>query len=260
MAAEPIPWRRVATAAGLTSPGDLPFLLWPPLWAGWLASAGHPDPWGLAALLMAVVLGRSAAWSGFLPEVSRVGDVWRERRFLILFFGAGALCFALPLGAAGWLVPATLGLAAAWYQIRRRSYLSDPLLALALMLPPLAAWLAVGGGAARSAGLLLLAVALWVVAALVTSPLQRGSANLAALLESHARPGALVLRFAALISLWLAGRPAHLGLWFWLGLASALALDVLRWFQPAPLRSTPPWLWEALWGGVIFAGVVASFG
>jgi 4-hydroxybenzoate polyprenyltransferase len=259
MAAEPIPWRRVATAAGLTSRGDLPFLLWPLLWAGWLAGAGEPDPWRLAALMMAVLLGRSAAWSGFLPELSRVGDAWRERRFLILFFGAGALCFALPLGAAGWLIPATLAVTAAWYSLRQRSYLSDPLLAAALMLPALAAWLAVGGGAARSAGLLLLAVALWVVAALITSPLQRGSANLAALLESHARMGALVLRLAALFSLWLAGRPAHLGLWFWLGLGLALVLDLLRWSQPAPVRSIAPWLWEAIWGGAIFVGVVASF-
>jgi len=260
-------WRLLAQAAGLHRAADLPLLLWPLLWATWLASGGAPEFWRFAALLVAVLLARSAAWAAWYSDAEGPRQIFRERRPFVWLLTAASFCFALPLGWAGLTVPLGLMALVAWLDLRRRSYLSDAVLILALLLPVAGAWWiqlqpAAGVAAIKGGGLLLLGTGLWLAAALVAlwpgTGLHRG-ASFASLAGPRGWQVAAFLKAAALGALFLAGRQMELGPWYWAGLAAALLLLVIQ-VRGVRRRTPPSWLALEPWSGaLVFAGLALHF-
>jgi 4-hydroxybenzoate polyprenyltransferase len=249
----------VAELAGFNRFHDLPLLLGPLLWTAWFASAGAPRLPRLLALVLAVLLARSAALIAYAPEATDLRQLPPERRPLALLFGVGALCFGLPLGWAGLLVPAAWGALAGWFVLRRRSYLSDPLLAVALALPAIMGWLTQGGAITKAGGLVVLAILLWLMAALIVSPAQRAGATLVLLVPGRAPLAAAVLKLAALGALALAGRQEHLGIFFQLGLLAALGLALYQAWTARRAHPPAAAVLEAWWGVAVFCGIAFHF-
>ncbi len=102
--------RRYALLMRLHRPIGIWLLLWPALWALWIAGAGRPDPMVLLVFVAGVILMRSAgcvvndyADRGFDPHVTRTRDrplaagLVQPREALLLFTMLCLLAFALVL-------------------------------------------------------------------------------------------------------------------------------------------------------------------
>lgn len=239
---------------GWERPPEMALLLWPPLWSTGLAAGGGTDGWALLALILALILAHAAL---DVARPDRPADGRHERRSVAVALFAASLCFALPLGWAGVLVPGMAGLVMVSWRLRERSYLADPLLALGFACTVPAAWVIQGPSPAKATGLLFLAAALWRLAALLTvaRPAEAPARSLIHLCASASPWAASLMRCAALLALWLAGRPYDLGIFFQLGLLSAAALTAYQ-FEAArrgePERAEGLDLW---WGMALYCGI-----
>jgi len=269
--------------------GDRPIgvllLLWPTWWALWIASQGIP-PWGTLFVFTAGVwLTRSAGcvindyadrWLD--PQVERTrgrplatGAV-SGREALLVFAVLMLAAFALVLTLnrlTVYLSIVGLFLAASYPYLKRYTYLPQVYLGLAFGWGIPMAFAAVQGSVPPAAWVLYAANILWATAydtwyAMVDrdDDIRAGSKSTAILfgdLDLVAQGVLYALVFAAL---WMVGRQAQLGLYYWGALGVAMVL--VAWeFHVARHRERDACLRAFLhnnWmGAVVFAGIALHF-
>ncbi|MAT65042.1 MAG: 4-hydroxybenzoate octaprenyltransferase [Gammaproteobacteria bacterium] len=260
-------------------------LLWPTLWALWLAAEGFPDPKVLAVFVAGVVLMRSAgcvindyADRDFDPHVKRTrerpiasGRV-SPREALVLFAVLCLIAFALVLQ----LNPLTIKLAfvgavlAAIYPFSKRfTHLPQLVLGAAFGWGIPMAFAAQTGELPRLVWLLFLVNILWATVydtqyAMVDrdDDLKIGVKSTAILFGEADRLIIGMLQLLVLLGLGLIGGMAQLGLYYYLGLAVAAALAL---YQQYLIRNRDrdgcfrAFLNNNWFGGVVFAGLVLDY-
>ncbi|HUF73822.1 MAG TPA: 4-hydroxybenzoate octaprenyltransferase [Gammaproteobacteria bacterium] len=270
----------------LNSPIGIWLLLWPTLWALWIASEGRPTPSVFAVFVIGTVLLRSAgcvindfADRKIDPEVRRTanrpiasGEV-AALEALILFVGLMLVAF----GLVTMLDPLTVQLAVFGavltivYPFMKR-FIVAPQLVLGLAFAwgvPMAYAAETGAYPPSTGWLLFLCALIWVVIYDTEYAMSDRDDDLKLGIHSTAiwfgeMDVAIVagLQLVLLGGLLLVGRSAGFGLWFLIGIAGAAAfglrqLWLIRRRDPEKcLRA----FWNNAWfGGAIFAGIVLDY-
>ena len=270
----------------LNSPIGIWLLLWPTVWALWIASEGRPTPFVFAVFVIGTVLLRSAgcvindfADRKIDPEVRRTanrpiasGEV-APLEALILFVGLMLVAF----GLVTMLNPLTVQLAVFGavltivYPFMKR-FIVAPQLVLGLAFAwgvPMAYAAETGAYPPSTGWLLFLCALIWVVVYDTEYAMSDRDDDLKLGIHSTAiwfgeMDVAIVagLQLVLLGGLMLVGRSAELGLWFLIGIAGAAAfglrqLWLIRRRDPEKcLRA----FWNNAWfGGAIFAGIVLDY-
>jgi 4-hydroxybenzoate polyprenyltransferase len=233
----------------LDRPIGIWLLLWPTLWALWLAGRGKPDQTIFAIFVVGVVLMRSAgcvindyADRGFDPHVERTRNrplaVGRlspiEALVLFAALTLAALALVLQLNKLTLLLAVVGAFLAVTYPFIKR-FLSVPQLYLGLSFGwgiPMA-FAAQLEHVPRVAWLLFLANVLWVtvydtIYAMVDreDDLKIGVRSTAILFGDADRHIIAILQIMTLVALYFVGRITRLGVWYWLGLAAGAAFFV----------------------------------
>ena len=278
-------WRAYARLMRLHRPIGTLLLLWPTLWALWLAAEGLPDLDVLAVFVLGTLLMRSAgcvindyADRHFDGHVERTrdrplatGEV-EPRRALALF---GVLVLAAGLlvltrnALTIQLAFVAVALAAVYPFMKRHTYLPQVWLGAAFAWSVPMGFAAQTGAVPPLAWLLLSAVVLWVLVydtqyAMVDreDDLRIGIKSTAILFDDADRPVIGILQGLLLVDLWLVGRQAELGLPYLLGLGAAAALAVYQqWLirARAPAGCFRAFLNNNWFGLAVFAGIAASY-
>jgi 4-hydroxybenzoate polyprenyltransferase len=260
-------------------------LLWPTLWALWLAGKGHPQPLVVTVFVLGVVAMRSAgcvindyADRHVDPHVARTrlrplaaGKV-TPREALILFAVLCLAAFALVLLMNSLTVMMSLGglvLAVVYPFMKRYTHLPQVVLGMAFGWAVPMAFAAQTGAVPPVAWLLFIATVLWATAydtiyAMVDRPddLRIGVKSTAILFgESDRLLIALIqaLFFAGMI---LIGRQLHLGGFYYAGLAVAMGLAAYQMtliWRRDPAGCLKAFLNNNWFGAVIFAGIVGHY-
>ncbi|MDR6841852.1 4-hydroxybenzoate octaprenyltransferase [Pseudoxanthomonas sacheonensis] len=265
--------------------GDRPIgvllLLWPTWWALWIASAGVPSLWTLFVFTAGVWLTRSAGcvindyadrWLD--PQVERTrgrplatGAV-SAREALLVFAVLMIAAFALVLTLNRltiYLSIVGLFLAASYPYLKRYTYLPQVYLGLAFGWGIPMAFAAVQGSVPPVAWVLYFANILWATAydtwyAMVDrdDDLRAGSKSTAILFGDMDLIAQAVLYALMFAALWMVGRQAQLGLYYWAALGVA-ALLVAYEFRIARHREREACFRAFLhnnWvGAAVFAGI-----
>ena len=258
-------------------------LLWPTLWALWLAAEGPPPPHVFLVFVLGTVLMRAAgcvindyADRGFDPHVARTRDrplaagLVTPREALMLFAGVSMLAFVLvlSLGDARVIllsVPAVL-LAALYPFTKRWISMPQAVLGLAFSWGIPMAYAAVRGSVPWSEVLPLMSANLcWVIAydtfyAMADREEDRriGVKSSAILFGTRDRAITLVLQVATLLLLGWIGREQGLGLVFGGGLVIAALLAVRQqWMIRArdPQACMSAFLSNHYFGAAVFLGL-----
>ncbi len=260
-------------------------LLWPTLWALWIAAGGMPDPKILAVFVLGVVLMRAAgcvindyADRDFDPHVART----RQRPIaagrvspgeaLALF---GALClaaFLLVLQLDGLTIALSLVaalLAASYPFMKRYTHLPQAYLGLAFGWAVPMAFAAQTGGVPPVAWWLLLATVLWALAydtmyamADREDDLKIGVKSSAILFGRYDRHLIAAIQVLMLGILGWVGRLSGLDGWYGLGLIAAAGLAVYQqWLirDRRPDRCIRAFLNNHWLGMVVFLGIVLDY-
>ena len=260
-------------------------LLWPTLWALWIAAGGMPDPKILAVFVLGVVLMRAAgcvindyADRDFDPHVARtrqrpiaVGRV-SPGEALALF---GALClaaFLLVLQLDGLTIALSLVaalLAASYPFMKRYTHLPQAYLGLAFGWAVPMAFAAQTGGVPPVAWWLLLATVLWALAydtmyamADREDDLKIGVKSSAILFGRYDRHLIAAIQVLMLGILGWVGRLSGLDGWYGLGLIAAAGLAVYQqWLirDRRPDRCIRAFLNNHWLGMVVFLGIVLDY-
>jgi 4-hydroxybenzoate polyprenyltransferase len=269
--------------------GDRPIgvllLLWPTWWALWLASGGIPPLWTLFVFTAGVWLTRSAGcvindyadrWLD--PQVERTrgrplatGAVsGREAlaMFAVLMLAAFALVLTLNRLTV-YLSFIGLVLAASYPYLKRYTYLPQVYLGLAFGWGIPMAFAAVQGTVPAIAWLLYCANIVWATAydtwyAMVDrdDDLRAGSKSTAILFGDMDLVAQGILYALLLMALWMLGRQAQLGMYYWAALAITAMLVVYQFVivrhreREACFRAFQHNHWIGL---VIFAGIAAHY-
>jgi 4-hydroxybenzoate polyprenyltransferase len=236
-------------------------LLWPALWALWIASAGKPDPLVLFVFIAGTVLMRSAGCAindfadrRFDPFVARTKDrplvigtvkpVEAVGVFLVLSLLAFALV-SLTNTLTMKLAFAGIALAALYPFAKRFTYMPQMVLGAAFAWAVPMAFAAQTGEIPVIAWLLYTATLLWTTAydtiyAMVDrdDDLKIGIKSSAILFGEADVLITLFLQGLALVALLLAGKQLQLSIWYYLGLLAAAGFIVyqyrlIRLRQPA---------------------------
>jgi 4-hydroxybenzoate polyprenyltransferase len=269
----------------LDRPIGIFLLLWPTLWALWIAGAGRPDPVVCVVFVLGVLLMRSAgcvindfADRGFDPHVARTRDrplacgQATPREALLLF---GALClaaFALVLTMNRLTVLLSLAgaaLAATYPFMKRYTDLPQIYLGLAFGWAVPMAFAAQTGAVPEAAWLLYLATLLWTTAydtmyAMVDreDDLRIGVRSTAIRFGAADRLAIGLLQSGALLVLLLLGFRLQLGAGYHAGLAVAAGLAL---YQQHLIRARDParcfraFLNNNWFGAAVFAGLAAHY-
>ena len=231
--------------------GDRPIgvllLLWPTWWALWIAAAGVPSLWTLFVFTAGVWLTRSAGcvindyadrWLDPLVERTRgrplaTGAV-SGREALLVFAVLMIAAFALVLTLNRltiYLSIVGLFLAASYPYLKRYTYLPQVYLGLAFGWGIPMAFAAVQGSVPPVAWVLYFANILWATAydtwyAMVDrdDDLRAGSKSTAILFGDMDLIAQTVLYALMFAALWMVGRQAQLGLYYWAALGVAALL------------------------------------
>jgi 4-hydroxybenzoate polyprenyltransferase len=260
-------------------------LLWPTLWALWIAGEGAPPGWIVAVFVAGTFLMRSAgcvindyADRDFDPHVARTrdrplaaGEV-RPGEAVALFTALCLVAFALVLllnRLTLYLALVAVVLAATYPFMKRVTHLPQAYLGMAFGWGIPMAFAAVAGEVPAVAWTLFAANILWTLAydtmyAIEDRPddLAIGVRSTAVLLGHWDRVAVAAFQLAALALLGLAGAQAGFGAWYALGLTGAVAFGVyqqwlIRHRERGPcLRAflNNQWL-----GGAVFAGIVLEY-
>jgi 4-hydroxybenzoate polyprenyltransferase len=226
-------------------------LLWPTLWALWIASEGLPALDLLLIFCLGVFLTRSAGCviNDFADRhidghVKRTlnrplpsGRV-REREAIYLFCGLMLVSFLLVLMTNGMTILMSFGglaLAFIYPFMKRYTHLPQLVLGAAFGWAIPMAFTATQEALPLTAWLLYLAKLLWTVAydtqyAMVDrdDDLKIGVKSTAVLFGRHDRLIIALLQLATLVVMLWVGQIEQLGLWYWLGLAGAATLFVYQ--------------------------------
>jgi 4-hydroxybenzoate polyprenyltransferase len=265
----------------LHKPIGILLLLWPTLWALWIAGRGSPDPLVLLVFVAGVVLMRSAgcvindyADRHFDPHVERTrerpiaaGRV-SPREALILFVVLCLAALALVMlmnNLTRWLSLAGAALAASYPFMKRYTHLPQVYLGAAFGWAVPMAFAAQTGAVPRVAWLLFVATVLWATVydtmyGMVDrkDDLRIGVKSTAILFGEADRAIIGVLQVLLLLALVLAGQLAGLGMYYHFGLLLALVFAV---YQQYLIRDRDPaacfsaflnnnWFGAAVFGGI----------
>jgi 4-hydroxybenzoate polyprenyltransferase len=260
-------------------------LLWPTLWAIWIASAGRPDPKVFLILVLGTIVVRSAGCviNDFVdrkidPHVARTADrplatgEVAPVEALILF--AALMVIALGLVLNLNRLTLTFALAGAFltivYPFTKR-FLSTPqfVLGIAFSWGVPMAFAATAGDVPRVGWLLFLATVIWVVAydtqyAMTDRPddVKLGVRSTAILFGDLDRAFVAGLQALFLASLVLVGRSAGMGPWYYGGLAAASVFCLYQAYlikERDIVQSFRAFLNNAWLGGAIFAGILLDY-
>jgi 4-hydroxybenzoate polyprenyltransferase len=260
-------------------------LLWPTLWALWIASAGKPNQTIFMIFVLGTIVVRSAGcvindWADrkFDPFVARTakrplatGEV-APVEALLLF----AALMLIALGLVLTLNPLTLTFAAAGavitiiYPFTKR-FLSTPqfVLGVAFSWGVPMAFAATVGDVPRVGWLLFLAAMIWVVVydtqyAMTDreDDVKIGVRSTAILFGDLDRAFIVGLQLLFLASLVLVGRSADLGTWYYSGLGAAAAFAAYQAYlikDRDGIQSFRAFLNNAWLGGAVFVGIVLDY-
>ncbi len=282
-----VPWliARLGAYARLTRinrPIGTFLLLWPTLWALWLASDGHPAPWLFVVFVLGTFLMRSAgcAINDFADRrIDR--HVWRTRArplargdihsaealavFAVLGLAALALVFTLNRLTL-WLALPGIFLAATYPFMKRFTQLPQLYLGVAFGWGIPMAFAAATGHVPPVAWLLLIINILWATAydtmyAMVDQPddVKIGVKSTAILFGEMDRTIVGILQVTVLIGLVLVGLRLHLApVYYWsLGAAACFSL-YQQWLirDRDPQRCFQAFMNNNWFGAVVFAGIL----
>ena len=269
----------------LDRPIGIWLLLWPTLWALWLAAAGLPDLPILVVFVLGVVVMRSAgcvindfADRRIDPHVARTrerplaaGRV-SSRETLALFGLLMAIALVLVLFLNRLAILLALGgavLATLYPFTKRYTHLPQVVLGAAFAWAVPMAFAAQAGEVPRLAWLLFTATLLWTTAydtmyAMVDreDDLRIGVRSTAILFGDMDRLAIAILQGLVLFAMVLVGDAAGLGLWYHLGLLGAAALAGYEQFL---IRGREPsacfraFLNNHWFGAAIFAGLALDY-
>lgn len=270
----------------LNSPIGIWLLLWPTLWALWIAGQGRPSPAVFAVFVIGTVLLRSAgcvindfADRKIDPQVKRTagrpiasGEV-APLEALILFVGLMLIAFGLVLMMNTLTVQlAVVGAIITIVYPFMKRFIVAPQLVLGLAFAwgvPMAFAAQTGEVPERTPWLLFLCALIWVIIYDTEyamsdrdDDLKVGIHSTAILFGEMDVAIIAVLQIVLLGGMVLVGRSAELGLWFLIGLVAAAGF---AWRQLWLIRRRDPEdclraFWNNAWfGGAIFAGIVLDY-
>ena len=260
-------------------------LLWPTLWALWIAGAGRPDPGIVFVFVAGVFVMRSAgcvindyADRGIDPHVRRTMDrpiasgKVEPREALVLFAVLCLVGFGLVLtlnGLAVMLSFAGAALTAGYPFMKRWTHLPQVHLGVAFGWGIPMAFAALTGGTPPLAWLLLTGVVAWAVAydtmyamADREDDLRIGVKSTAILFGDADRVFVGVAQITVLAVLVLAGRQADLGVFYNVAVAMGAALFL---YQQRLIRNREPaacfnaFLNNNWVGALVFGGIVIDY-
>lgn len=277
--------RQYALLIRLDRPIGTLLVLWPTLWALWIASAGRPDPHVFVVFVLGCFLMRSAGCAindfadrDFDPHVSRTKDrplaAKRIRPaeavavFLVLILIA--LVLVLTLNALTIkLAVAGAFLAATYPFLKRWTNLPQYYLGVAFAWGTPMAWAAQTGEVPVLAWLLFASVVLWTAAfdtiyAMIDRADDRdiGVKSTAILFGKADRPIIAVMQVLALLGLVSVGVLAKLGVWYGIGLAGAALSAAYQQYLIAgrqPEQCFRAFLNNNTFGVLVFAGIALDF-
>ena len=277
--------RQYALLMRLDRPIGSLLLLWPALWALWLAGEGHPRPLVVVVFVMGVVLMRSAgcvindyADRKVDPHVARTrqrplaaGRV-TTREALTLFVVLCLLAFALVLLMNRLTVLLSIGavvLAIIYPFMKRHTHLPQVVLGMAFGWAVPMAYAAQTGAVPPVAWLLFIATVLWDTAydtmyAMVDRPddLRIGVKSTAILFGEADRHLIAFIQALFFVVMIMIGRQLHLGGFYYAGLVAAMALagyQLLLIRRRDAGECFKAFLNNNWFGMVIFAGIVAHY-
>ena len=269
----------------LDRPIGIWLLMWPTLWALWVAGEGGPDPHVFFVFVAGVVLMRSAgcvindfADRDIDPHVERTrsrpladGRV-SPAEALVLAAGLGAVAFGLVLTMNRLTVLLALAGAAltvTYPFLKRFTHLPQVWLGASFGWSVPMAFAAQTGTVPRIAWLMFLAVVVWAVIydtmyAMVDrdDDLKLGVGSTAILFGEADRPILMGMQVVLMLALWLTGRMAGLGEWYLVGLAVAAGLAV---WQQRLIRTREreacfrAFLNNNYFGMVVFFGILLDY-
>jgi len=271
--------------ARVDKPIGIYLLLWPTLWALWIAGEGAPSLANVVIFVLGVVLMRAAGCvindfadrkvDGHVKRTEQrplVSGKISTREALVFFAILIVLSFLLALctnAATLWLSIGGLLLAASYPFMKRYTYYPQVVLGMAFSWGMLMAFTAQTGHLPAAAWLLWIANLLWTVGydtyyAMTDrdDDLRIGVKSTAILFGNADRPIILMLQGLALACLLLAGARFGLGGWFYLGLAGAAACFAWQYWKTRHRDRTA--CFEAFlhnhWAGLlIFLGIVLDY-
>ena len=276
---------RYARLMRLDKPIGIYLLLWPTLWALWIAGNGKPDLGVLGVFVLGVVLMRSAgcvindyADRNIDPHVARTckrpiasGEV-SPREALLLFGGLVALAFLLVLTMNAltiYLSFGALALAALYPFMKRYTHLPQVVLGAAFGWAVPMAFAAQTGEVPRVAWLLFVATVLWTTAydtmyGMVDreDDVKIGVKSTAILFGDADRVVIGVLQLLALGALALAGQAASLGGYYDFGLSLAAGLALYQQYlirERRPEACFRAFLNNHWFGAAVFSGIVLAY-
>lgn len=257
-------------------------LLWPTLWALWLAGRGHPSPLYFAVFVAGTFLMR-AAGAAINDFADRRFDahVWRTRGrplargeihpfeaigiFVVLSLAALGLAFALNRLALFLAVPGAF-LAATYPFLKRYTYLPQLYLGLAFGWGIPMAYAAETGTVPAVAWLLLIINILWATAydtmyAMADRPddLKIGVKSTAILFGELDRAIVALLQLTVLVGLTLVGLRLHLSPVYYWGLGAAGGFTLYQqWLirKREPRRCFQAFLNNNWFGAAVFGGIL----
>jgi len=288
-ATSPSPLRRrlreYARLMRLDRPIGIWLLLWPVLWALWIASNGHPDERLFVIFVLGTFVMRSAgcvmndfADREFDPHVRRTADrplakqsvSPAEALGLFAVLALVALALVIPLNRPTQVLALIGGILAVTYPFLKRFFsLPQAYLGAAFGWSVPMAFAAQTGAIPPVAWVLFVSVVLWTTAydtmyAMVDreDDLVIGVRSSAILFGRADRVVIAALQLAALGGLGLVGWISRLGHWYWVGLAVAAVLAV---HQQVLIRNRQPaacfraFLNNNLLGLAVFAGLALDY-
>ena len=269
----------------LDRPIGIFLLLWPTMWALWLAGRGHPQPSVVFVFVGGVILMRSAgcvindyADRNVDPHVARTqhrpmaaGRV-TTREALILFTVLCLTAFALVLLMNPLTIMMSVGgvaLAAVYPFMKRYTHLPQVVLGMAFGWSVPMAFAAQTGAVPPAAWLLFIATVLWATAydtiyAMVDRPddLRIGVKSTAILFGEADRHMIALLQALFFVVMIMVGRRYQLGVYFYVGLSAAMVLAIyqmtLIWHRD-PGGCFKAFLNNNWFGIAIFAGIAAHY-
>lgn len=271
--------------ARLDRPIGVYLLLWPTLWAVWIAADGHPSLKNVLVFVLGVAVMRAAGCAindyadrNFDGHVARThtrplatGAI-RPKEALVFFAVLLAIAFGLVLltnATTVWLSFGAVALAACYPFMKRYTFYPQVVLGAAYSWGIPMAFTAATGELPATAWLIYIANLLWTVAydtyyAMTDreDDLKIGIKSTAILFGDADRAIIATLQGLALLCLLLAGSRFELGLYFHLGLLGALAC--FAWEFHSTRDRDPQACFKAFlhnhWAGLaIFIGVVADY-
>jgi 4-hydroxybenzoate polyprenyltransferase len=268
----------------LNRPAGIWLLLWPTLWALWVASNGHP-PWQLVAVFAAgVVIMRSAGCvindyfdRGFDPHVARTrqrplasGQV-APRTALVLFAGLGLLAAGLLLflnASARWLAIPALLITILYPLMKRYTHLPQLVLGVAFAWGVPMAFAAVTGYVSAIGWWVFTIACVWPIAydtmyAMTdrNDDMKIGVKSTAILLGRYDRLGIAVLHSLVLLLLILLGLQLQLSWPYYLSLG--VAAGIMAYLQYLIRHRNPADCFHAFrishWiGAVVLLGLLVN--